>query len=79
MASAASPRSPRAAHCCDSGSGSAAEAFFRCNKCYLVNLEHVTGIEENNVLIGNEKVQVSRARKKELLDVLNDYLNEVSK
>lgn len=55
------------------------ENFFRCNKCYLVNLEHVTGIEENNVLIGNEKVQVSRARKKELLDVLNDYLNEVSK
>ena len=55
------------------------ESFFRCNKCYLVNLEYVTGIEENNVLVGNEKVQVSRARKKELLDVLNDYLNEVSK
>lgn len=53
------------------------ESFFRCNKCYLVNLEHVTGIEENNVLIGNEKVQVSRARKKEFLDVLNDYLNEL--
>ncbi len=55
------------------------EGFFRCNKCYLVNLEHVEGCEENDVLVHGEKVQVSRARKKELLDVLNDYMNEVSK
>lgn len=57
----------------------AEDGFFRCNKCYLINLEYVNGIEGNDVLIGNEKVQVSRARKKELMDALNDYLNEVSK
>ncbi len=55
------------------------ESFFRCNKCYLINLEHVNGFEGSNVIIGNENVQVSRARKKVLLDVLNDYMNEVSK
>ncbi len=57
----------------------AGEGFFRCNKCYLVNLEYVEGCEENDVIIGNERVQVSRGRKKELLDVLNNYMNEVSK
>lgn len=57
----------------------AEEPFFRCNKCYLINLEYVNGFEGSNVMVGEEEVQVSRARKKELLDVLNDYLNEVSK
>lgn len=56
-----------------------AEGFFRCNKCYLVNLEYVDGCVDNNVMIGKETVQVSRARKKELMDVLNNYMNEVSK
>lgn len=55
------------------------ELFFRCNKCYLINLEYVTGFDGSNVLIENEEVQVSRARKKELMDALNDYMNEVSK
>lgn len=55
------------------------EAFFRCNKCYLVNLEYVNGFEESNCIVGDEAVQVSRARKKELLDALNNYMNEVSK
>ncbi len=57
----------------------AEEPFFRCNKCYLINLECVNGLEENYVVVGDEEVQVSRAKKKELLDVLNDYMNEVSK
>ncbi len=55
------------------------EPFFRCNKCYLINLECVNGLEDNNVIVGDEPVQVSRAKKKELLDVLNEYMNEVSK
>ena len=53
--------------------------FFRCNKCYLVNLECVETVENNNVLAGEMWIQVSRARKKALLDALNDYINEVSK
>ncbi len=55
------------------------DSFFRCNKCYLVNMKYVNAIEENTVLVGTDHVQVSRARKKEFLDVLNDYMNEVSK
>lgn len=55
------------------------EHFFRCNKCYLVNLEHVEGISGNDLLVGNDVIQVSRSRKKEFMNRLNDYMNEVSK
>ena len=55
------------------------ESFFRCNKCYLVNLEYVDRVDNNSILIGGEHIQVSRARKKALMDALNNYINEVSK
>ena len=53
--------------------------FFRCNKCYLVNLEYVESVRNNDILVGKVWIQVSRARKKALLDALNDYMNEVGK
>lgn len=55
------------------------EHFFRCNKCYLVNLEYVEGVQNNDILVAGDLVQVSRAKRKALLDDLNDYINEVSK
>jgi len=55
------------------------ESFFRCNKCYLVNLEYVDGVDSNCILIGEDRIQVSRAKKKALMDALNNYINEVSK
>ena len=56
-----------------------AENFFRCNKCYLINLEYVESVQNFDVILGKDVVQVSRARKKALLDALNNYLNEVGK
>lgn len=53
--------------------------FFRCGKSHLVNLEFVDGVQNNNVQVGGSVVQVSRTRRKALLDALNDYINEVSK
>ena len=55
------------------------EQFFRCSKCYLVNLEFVDGVQNNDILLGDESITVSRARKKALMDALNNYMNEVSK
>ncbi len=55
------------------------EQFFRCSKCYLVNLEYVDGIQNFDILMDNTRIQVSRARKKPLMDALNNYMNEVSK
>ena len=54
-------------------------SFFRCNKGYLVNLEHVDAVREDSAIVHGETVQVSRARKKAFLDALNNYLGEVSK
>ena len=53
--------------------------FYRCSKCYLINLEYVDGLEGSDVIIGPDRISVSRARKKGLLDALNRYLSEVSK
>ena len=54
-------------------------AFFRCNRCYLVNLEHVDGIRDEEAIVGGEPVQISRSRKKAFLDALNNYFGEVGK
>lgn len=53
--------------------------FFRCSKCYLINLDYVDGIQNNDIHIGGKVVRVSRARKKDLMNALNNYINEVSK
>ena len=53
--------------------------FFRANKCFLVNLEHVDAVTGNDILVAGQTIQVSRAKKKPLMDALNDYINEVSK
>jgi len=50
------------------------EAFFQCNKAYLVNLAHVDGITGNDLMIAGEKIPVSRARKKAFLEAMNRYL-----
>ena len=47
--------------------------FFRCNSCYLVNLEHVKKVDGNNVWVGSEVIQVSRPRKKSFLEALHEY------
>lgn len=51
--------------------------FFRCNKGYLVNLEHVDNVQGENVIVHGERVLLSRARRKAFLDALNDYINGV--
>lgn len=53
--------------------------FFRCNKGYLINLEYVEAVRNFEVQVADILIQVSRPRKKALLDALNDYVNEVSK
>ena len=55
------------------------KGFFRCNKGYLVNLEHVESFRDDTALVGGDQVQVSRAKKKPFLDAVNNYLGEVGK
>jgi DNA-binding LytR/AlgR family response regulator len=53
--------------------------YFRCNRCYLVNLEYVDYFSNGDVVVANQPIKVSRSRKKALLDALNNYINEVGK
>lgn len=53
--------------------------FFRCNKGYLVNLDHVEGMVEGDALVAGERLQISRAKRKPFLDALNNHINEVGK
>jgi DNA-binding LytR/AlgR family response regulator len=49
--------------------------FVLCNRCYLVNLKFVNGIDHNEVLVGKDRLLISRTRKKEFTASLNLYLN----
>ena len=49
--------------------------FFLCNKCYLVNLAYVTAVNGNSVVADGETIEVSRPKKKALMDALAAYHN----
>jgi DNA-binding LytR/AlgR family response regulator len=53
--------------------------FFRCNRCYLVNLEYVENYHGSDVTVHGDVIQVSRSRRKPFLDALNEYMNGVVK
>jgi len=55
------------------------EGFFRCHKSFLVNLAYVDSIQGYDIFVNEQIIQVSRSRRKEFIDSLNNYLNEVSK
>ena len=44
--------------------------FSRCNNCYLVNLEKVSGVSKNEVMVGGKRLQISRSRKKDFMNAL---------
>ncbi|MGM9537156.1 MAG: LytR/AlgR family response regulator transcription factor [Candidatus Onthomonas sp.] len=52
----------------------AGKGFSRCNRCYLVNLRRVTGVERDTVHLGDCALPISRPRKKEFLKDLADCL-----
>ena len=53
--------------------------FFRCNKGYLVNLEHVDGFQDGCALVNGTQLVVSRPRKGAFLEALAGYAGGVSK
>lgn len=50
------------------------QGFSRCNRCYLVNLRRVTGVEKDAVRVGKYTLPISRPRKKQFLRELSDCL-----
>lgn len=48
--------------------------FYRCNKCYLVNLEHVDSIHENEAMVEGTPLVVSRGRRSDFMTALAAYV-----
>lgn len=53
--------------------------FFRGNKSYLINLEHVDGVQDGCAVVKGERLHLSRPRRGAFLEALADYLGEVLK
>ena len=52
--------------------------FVRMNKCYLVNLEHVDGIQDKFAVVHGERLLISRPRMKQFMQELTRYWGERS-
>ena len=50
-------------------------SFEKCNSCYLVNLRHVRGVREDAVIVGQEELQMSRAKKKDFMQAVAAYIS----
>lgn len=48
--------------------------FAKCNSCYLVNCEQVTQVHPDHVLVGGDRLPISRRRKKEFMGRLAEVL-----
>ena len=46
--------------------------FSKCDKSFLINLNYVDDIIENEVIVGSENIKISRTRKKQFVE---DYVN----
>ena len=53
------------------------KGFFRCHKGYLVNLAHVSGIQDGCAIVRGDKLIISRGRRDDFLRALADYVGGV--
>ena len=51
----------------------AGQNFARCNNCYLVNLRYVRSMEGSDVLVGEDRLLISRTRRKAFLQQMSEY------
>lgn len=49
--------------------------FRRCNVSYLVNLKHCAGIHENDLFIAGDVLAISRAKRKQFMYEMSQYLS----
>lgn len=52
--------------------------FSRINKCYLVNLEHVDGVQDKYAVVHGDRLLISRPRTKQFMQELTRYWGERS-
>ncbi len=49
--------------------------FVRCSSGFLVNIRHVTGFKDNELMVGNTAIAMSRGKKAACMEALLSYLN----
>jgi DNA-binding LytR/AlgR family response regulator len=49
------------------------DSFFRCNNCFLVNLDEVMSVIDEYVIVNNIELKISRPRKKDFLEALANH------
>ena len=49
-------------------------SFAKCNQCYLVNLQHVTDIRDEFVMVAGTLLEISRRTRKTFLDAVVAYI-----
>ena len=54
------------------------KGFVRCNKGYLVNLEHVDGIQDGCAVVRGDRLLISRGRRTPFLEALADWVGGVA-
>ncbi len=53
------------------------ETFVRCNSCYLINLAQISSIAGDDVIIGEERLKISRPRKRDFLHSFETYFQKL--
>ncbi len=54
-----------------------ADKFSRCNIGYLISLEHLSGIDGDEVVMGEDRLKISRPKRKEFLADVAAYFGSV--
>ncbi len=52
------------------------KSFFRCNSCYIVNLNYVKEVVDNYAILDEHSLQVSRTRKKSFMEALTNFIGD---
>ena len=52
--------------------------FFRCNNCFLVNLNFAESVELDTVTVAGQPLAISRPRRKAFMEALTNYLGGVN-
>lgn len=50
------------------------DSFVKCGASWLINLRHVRGVTGSEVLVGGDKIKISRAKRKEFMAALHEYM-----
>ncbi len=48
--------------------------FARCNQCYLVNLRHIKAVQDDFVLVGQDRLEISRRQRTAFMAAVASYV-----